>query len=68
MITISDFPIKVCPFCGHKFDFRDHINRNDFFAGCAHTCPDCGMKFQYVTESEILKVVDDLRRYHTRGA
>jgi len=48
MISIFDFIPSVCPNCGHKFKIRtDKLNRADYCAGCAHTCPECLMHFQF---------------------
>lgn len=47
MVFITNVPPKYCPGCAYVFRW-DGMARSDFFAHAAHSCPDCGAKFQYV--------------------
>ena len=67
MNAIFDFAPKQCPNCGHKFRIDDPLARNDYFAGCAQSCLECGFHFQYVGTKIILANAKDLKYYADRG-
>jgi ribosomal protein S27AE len=63
MIAALDFLPKFCPNCGREDIFNaDHLGRADYYGGAAHSCS-CGFRFQFVIETKILNIADDLKYY-----
>ena len=60
--AILDFIPRYCPQCRREFQIHsDKYARNDFYAGCAHTCQ-CGFQFQFVQPSQIKKTVEHTKK------
>ena len=57
-IALFSFLPESCPACGARLHFQNTYARADFFAKCLHTCPGCGMKFQYVEAGHQVDTAD----------
>lgn len=66
MIAAFDFAPKFCPNCGKEDIFNmDVIGKMDYYGGAAHIC-ECGFKFQFVLETKILEIADDIQYWRNR--
>lgn len=68
MIALMSFTPTHCPHCGHDFKEWDTYERQDWFAGCSHTCKGCGLHFAYADGRRLLEVAGehgDMTRYVT---
>lgn len=68
MVALFNFTPSHCPRCGKDFGNWDRYGRQDFFAGCAHTCPGCGLHYAYAPGERLLAVASedgDMGRYVT---
>ena len=65
MIALFTFLPSCCPGCGRQFAHNKY-GREDFFAGASHSCPDCGLNYQYIGEADALDAAEaaggDLKR------
>jgi len=62
MIYALSNPPAYCPGCGYIMTaiWADKLNRNDFFAHAAHTCPSCGSRFFYANETQLAHFAQDI--------
>jgi hypothetical protein len=68
MIALFNFTPSHCPRCGVELGNWDTYGRQDFFAGCAHTCRGCGLHYAYAPGEKILETAaatGDMGRYVT---
>jgi predicted RNA-binding Zn-ribbon protein involved in translation (DUF1610 family) len=72
MIALFSFTPKACPQCGAdiKRCFTNPLSREDFFAGAAHTCLDCGLHYAHADAEKIRQLAEetgDMGRYVKAG-
>lgn len=71
MIALFSFVPSHCPNCAKEFlGADDKYHRQDWFAGCACTCPKCGLHYSYAPAEPIRVLAaehGDMGRYVLEG-
>ncbi len=64
MNAIFDFVPDFCPSCGDPLlPNKDKYAMQDYRGECAHSCTNCGLRFQFVPTDRLLSIADDLRAH-----
>jgi hypothetical protein len=66
IIGVFDFVPTYCPNCGKELHTASKLNVQDYLAGCAMSCRECGFQYQLVKTEPIISITDDLKYYYNK--